>query len=53
MSKEAPSAYKRAAKMVVYLLGQGSEDHSSSAFAHLQRLMELLEQYFHPSNGGS
>ncbi len=53
MSKEAPSAYKRAAKLAVYLLGQGSNDSQDAALSHLQRLVDLLEQYFHPSNGGS
>lgn len=53
MTKEAPSAYKRAAKLAVYLLGQGGEGQSGSALTHLQRLIDLLEQYFHPSNGGS
>ncbi|KAK9835280.1 hypothetical protein WJX84_012367 [Apatococcus fuscideae] len=53
MAKEAPSAYKRSAKLAVYLLGQGGADHAGSALSHLQRLVDLLEQYFHPSNGGS
>ena len=53
MAKEAPSAYKRSAKLAVYLLGQGGASQSGSALSHLQRLVDLLEQYFHPSNGGS
>ncbi|KAK9865395.1 hypothetical protein WJX84_009143, partial [Apatococcus fuscideae] len=52
-AKEAPSAYKRSAKLAVYLLGQGQQDGSGTALAHVERLIDLLEQYYHPSNGGS
>ncbi len=53
MRQEAPSACKSAAELAVNLLGQGSGDLHDVALLHLQRLINLLEQYFHPSENGS
>lgn len=52
---------KSAAKLMVHLLkdpghmdeGEGTLAVSDSAMSALEAIVELLEQYYHPSNGGS
>lgn len=46
-SNKAVTPAKAIAKSVVYLLKVGS-----SAQEHFEKLVNLLEQYYHPSNGG-
>ncbi|KAA8523501.1 hypothetical protein F0562_009924 [Nyssa sinensis] len=46
-SNKASTPAKAIAKSIVYLLKPGS-----SALQHFEKLVNLLEQYYHPSNGG-
>lgn len=46
-SNRSVTPAKAVAKSIVYLLKPGS-----SANQHFQKLVDLLEQYYHPSNGG-
>ncbi|KAG2678329.1 hypothetical protein I3760_12G138800 [Carya illinoinensis] len=47
-SNNTVSLVKAIAKSIVYLLKP-----RSAALAHLEKIINLLEQYYHPSNGGS
>eukprot|EP00257_Ricinus_communis_P023552 XP_015583567.1 proteasome activator subunit 4 [Ricinus communis] len=46
-SNKTVTPAKAIAKSIVYLLKPGS-----SALEHFEKLVDLLEQYYHPSNGG-
>ncbi|KDP36327.1 hypothetical protein JCGZ_09542 [Jatropha curcas] len=46
-SNKTATPSKAIAKSIVYLL-----KHGSTAQKHFEKLVDLLEQYYHPSNGG-